>query len=140
MMDSKGEGTSLIMVDGRRRILLLLRDDIPEIPWPGMWDIPGGHVEENETPDVCIVREMEEEMGLHIAGHRLFSVVEFEDRIEYVYWMSVELDIEAIRLTEGQRLSWFTERQAAAMELACGFNVVVTDFFRKAPFENSRGE
>ena len=37
-------------------------------PWyPGVWDLPGGHVEENEVPPVALVRELHEELGIVIS-------------------------------------------------------------------------
>lgn len=130
----KRKGCSLIFVDDRRQILLLLRDDISTIPYPNMWDIPGGHVESNETPEECIVREMKEEMGLEIKGFQLFSVTEFDDRFEHVFWMASDMDIEKIDLTEGQRLKWFSENEVKTTKLAYGFNQIAEDFFKKAPF------
>ncbi len=36
-------------------------------PWyPSVWDLPGGHVEENEVPPVALVRELHEELGIVI--------------------------------------------------------------------------
>ena len=32
-------------------LLVLRRDDIPTINWPGCWDLPGGAREGDETPD-----------------------------------------------------------------------------------------
>ena len=130
----KRKGCSIIFINDRNQILLLLRDDIPSIPYPNMWDIPGGHVEDDETPEDCIVREMKEEMDLDIGGFQLFSVTEFDDRVEHVFWMKLGLDIKKIALTEGQRLRWFSEKDAGTTELAYGFNQIVEDFFEKAPF------
>ena len=130
----KRKGCSIIFVDDRRRILLLLRDDIPSIPYPNMWDIPGGHVESNETPEECIVREMKEEMGLEIKGFQLFSITEFDDRFEHVFWMESKLDIEKIDLTEGQCLKWFSENEVKATQLAYGFNQIAENFIKKVPY------
>ena len=130
----KRKGCSIIFVNGWSQILLLLRDDIPSIPYPNMWDIPGGHVEDGETPEECIVREMKEEMNLKIGGFQQFSITEFDDRVEHVFWMKIDLDIKEIALTEGQRLRWFSKTEAEATELAYGFNQIVEDFFAKAPF------
>ena len=44
------------------------------------------------------------------------------------------LDIEKITLHEGQQLKWFTEFEARNTTLAYGFNEIVGDFFKKAPF------
>jgi len=99
-----------------------------------MWDLPGGHVEENETAEGCIVREMKEELDLDIKGFCLFSVNEFPDRIEHTFWQRMNLELDKITLHEGQDLKWFTEDEIKNTELAMGFNQILRDFFTKAPF------
>jgi 8-oxo-dGTP diphosphatase len=131
-MNSTGKrpkGASLIFVNDRKQVLLFLRDDTPGIPYPNMWDLPGGHVEDGETPRECIFREMREEMGLDIEGIDPFSVVQFDDRDEYVFWKNMNLAIDSIRLTEGQRLRWFSRDEAERTPLAYGFNPILAAFF-----------
>ena len=130
----KREGSSILFVNEQRQILLFLRDDLPHIPYPNTWDVPGGHVEEGETAAQCIVREMKEEMGLDLAGFELFSVRECSDRIEYTFWKAADLNIDEISLQEGQCLKWFSEEEAKATALAYGFNEIVADFYAKASF------
>ena len=130
----KREGSSILFVNEQRQILLFLRDDLPHVPYPNTWDVPGGHVEEGETAAQCIVREMKEEMGLDLAGFELFSVKEFSDRIEHTFWKAADLNIDEISLQEGQCLKWFSEKEAEATPLAYGFNEIVADFYAKAPF------
>jgi len=130
----KRKGTSIIFVNDKRQVLLFLRDDKPDIPYPNMWDVPGGHVEDKETPEQCIVREMKEEMGLNLEEFQLLSVMEFTDRTEYTFWKKANLDIRKINLQEGQKLKWFTESEAKNTQLAYGFNEIVDDFFTKSPF------
>lgn len=130
----KRKGCSIIFVNKNEQVLLFLRDDTPLIPFPGMWDIPGGHLEPDESPEQCIIREIREEMEIELKGFRIFSVTEFIDRIEYTFWKRADLDIESIRLHEGQSLKWVTEAEAAGTELAYGFNEIVSDFFKKRPF------
>ena len=127
----KRKGCSIIFFNDQGQILLFLRDDISDIPYPNMWDIPGGHVEDSETPEQCIVREMKEEMGLNLNGFHEFKIVEFTDRMEYVFWKKENLDINKIELTEGQCLKWFTEDDIRSTNLAYGFNQVAQDFFRE---------
>lgn len=125
----KPRGCSIVFLNPRGQILLLLRDEKPGLPCAGMWDLPGGHVEDDETPELCIVREMDEEMGLTLTTPALFRVVEFDDRTEFVFWQPADFDIDAIELTEGQYLKWFDRDQARKTELAFGFNRVVEAFF-----------
>ncbi len=127
-------GCSILFINPRRQVLLLLRDNIPGIPCPGMWDLPGGHVAPDETPSACIVREMNEEMGLILTGHRLFVRTEFTDRVEFTFWKNTDLDIKRIDLTEGQRIRWFSESEARHMSLAYGFNRIIDRFFDLQPF------
>ncbi|MFH1155512.1 MAG: NUDIX hydrolase [Pseudomonadota bacterium] len=131
----KKSGTSILFLDSRCRVLLLLRDDIPSIPYPNTWDLPGGHVEPHETPRQCITREMMEEMDLDIEPFRFFRVMEFADRDEYVFWKKADFDIDRIRLNEGQRLGWFSWEEACALPLAFGFNAVVDLFFKSRMWE-----
>ena len=130
----KRKGTSIIFVNDQKQILLLLRDDKPGLPYRNMWDIPGGHVENGETPEQCIVREMKEELGLTLEQFELFSVMEFDDRIEYTFWKKANLNTEKINLHEGQQIKWFTENETIDTKLAYGFNEIVDDFFKKSPF------
>jgi len=130
----KRKGCSIIFINDQRQILLFLRDDAPDIPYADMWDVPGGHIEQGETPEQCIVREMKEEINLDLEEFQLFSIIKFRDRIEYTFWEKANLDISRIQLNEGQRLKWFTENEAKNTELAYGFNEILEDFFRKALF------
>ena len=130
----KRKGASILFVNNKKQILLFLRDNIPDIPYPNMWDVPGGHVEKLENPEKCIVREMKEEMNLTLDEFELFSKIEFEDRIEYTFWARADFDIDEIELTEGQKLKWFTKDEAKQTQLAYGFNEIVERFYNHAPF------
>ena len=48
------------------KLLTILRDDKPTIPWPNMWELPGGGREGEETPFECVQREVFEELGIHL--------------------------------------------------------------------------
>lgn len=46
------------------KLLTILRDDKPTIPWPNMWELPGGGREGDESPFECVAREVHEELGI----------------------------------------------------------------------------
>lgn len=137
-LGTKRKGSSIIFVNHKKEIFLLLRDNIPTIPYPNMWDLPGGHVEDGETPEECIVREMKEELDLILDEFSLFSVDEFKDRIEYTFWKEANFDVNQLDLNEYQMIRWFTESEARNTNLAYGFNQIVDSFFNKKPFKQYR--
>lgn len=48
------------------KLLTILRDDKASIPYPNMWELPGGGREGEETPFECVQREVFEELGLKL--------------------------------------------------------------------------
>ena len=53
------------LIDADGRVLLAKRP--PGRPLAGLWEFPGGKVEAGETPEVALVRELEEELGITVA-------------------------------------------------------------------------
>ena len=67
-MDFVGAKAALFCGGG---VLACQRDDLPGLRWAGLWDLPGGGREGDETPEDCFLRELEEEFGLRLAVDRL---------------------------------------------------------------------
>ena len=63
-------GAKLAILVGDQ-VVTILRDDIPTIPWPGLWDLPGGGREADETPEECVIRELKEELNLALCADRI---------------------------------------------------------------------
>ena len=56
--------------------LMQLRDDIPSILYPGHWGLFGGHLDPGETAEVCVHRELKEEIGRDIPNLKSFKTVQ----------------------------------------------------------------
>ncbi|MCB1445772.1 MAG: (deoxy)nucleoside triphosphate pyrophosphohydrolase [Rhizobiaceae bacterium] len=50
------------LVDADRRVLIAQRPEGKTLA--GLWEFPGGKVEQGETPEETLVRELEEELGV----------------------------------------------------------------------------
>lgn len=62
-----------IVHDSNGRLLLVRRLNAPG---EGLWSIPGGRVEANETDEAAVTREVFEETGLSVTAGRLVGSVE----------------------------------------------------------------
>jgi 8-oxo-dGTP diphosphatase len=50
------------LVDADGRVLICQRPQGKQLA--GLWEFPGGKVEAGETPEACLIRELEEELGI----------------------------------------------------------------------------
>lgn len=55
---------ALIDVDGR--VLICQRPEGKQLA--GLWEFPGGKVEVGETPEACLIRELDEELGIQVTN------------------------------------------------------------------------
>ena len=90
-----------------RRLVLQLRDDKPDIHYPGMITAFGGAAEPSETPEECALRELAEETGLQARAEELqrlgvVSKVDFRGHATAsVFFLLLDVDPEALVITEG---------------------------------------
>lgn len=130
-------GTNIIILNDNQEVLLHLRDNKPDIPYPNMWGLPGGHVDEGETPAACILREMREELGLSLQNVVLFIAADRSYGQEHTYWTRAHFRPQDITLGEGQDIRWFSYPEIQQMLLIYEDNRIVDDFFTHKPFEQS---
>jgi 8-oxo-dGTP diphosphatase len=55
---------ALVDVDGR--VLICQRPKGKAMA--GLWEFPGGKLEEGETPEACLIRELDEELGIKVTA------------------------------------------------------------------------
>lgn len=46
--------------------------------WKGWWEIPGGKLEPDETPEQCIVREIQEELATKVKAEKILGIVDYD--------------------------------------------------------------
>jgi len=97
------------------KYLLQKRDDYPHIWYPGHWGCFGGAIDEGESPQQALQRELQEELGLSIARCRPFVTFQFDlshagqgvyQRIYYSVTVA-SAEEKAITLGEGSAIGAF---------------------------------
>jgi len=123
-------GAGIILLNSNNEVLLLLRDDRVDIPFPNMWDIPGGKVEINEDPEFAVRREINEELGIaNLHEINLFKIITSENLTDYIFWKKLELNPHKIDLKEGQRIEYFSLERIRNTNLAFKYNEVIVTFY-----------
>ncbi|MGF7158494.1 8-oxo-dGTP diphosphatase [Rhodoligotrophos appendicifer] len=54
------------LVDADGRVLLAKRPEGKALA--GLWEFPGGKVEPDETPEIALIRELREELGIEVSA------------------------------------------------------------------------
>ena len=138
-MPDRVRGAGVFFYDGAKRcVLFYRRDNKPTIPFPDQFDILGGHIEEGETAEQAVVREMAEELDdlrsgrpYALSGHQLFAVHrDPQGAVDHLFSKAADFALADVRLKEGQSLIWLTEEEAARTPFAFGYNRLVAEFFR----------
>jgi len=62
-----------VIIDNKDRVLLLKRSNYMD-KFAGEWDLPGGHLKDNESLFDGLEREVEEETGLSVSEPKLISI------------------------------------------------------------------
>ena len=81
-----------VVRDGER---LLMTQRPPGGPLGLQWEFPGGKLEEGESPEAALVREVREELGVHAEAHETLAVHAHD------YAHGVHVDVIFIRCTLG---------------------------------------
>lgn len=117
-------GAKLVLLIGGQ-VVTLLRDNFPGIPFPNMWDFPGGGRENGEAPQACVLRETHEELSLKLHIDDLLWKTELDSPTvpgTTSWWFAATLPIHRVNdITlgnEGQRWvlmdpeAWLSDPQA----------------------------
>ena len=82
------------------------------------WEFPGGKIEEGETPEEALVREIREELGAEIEVHDLIDVIDYDYETFHLhmncYWATVAEG--KIRLLEHEAAKWLEYSELGSVD------------------------
>ncbi|NER33040.1 MAG: NUDIX domain-containing protein [Oscillatoria sp. SIO1A7] len=99
---------SIAVLKRNGKFLLQLRDNIPNIIYPGYWAFFGGHIEENETPLIAMRRELQEEIGYVPPVLSELGCFESVGVLRHTFYGELTVDIEELVLGEGWDMGLWT--------------------------------
>lgn len=104
--------SSAMLVNPDGDILVNLRDDDPRIIFPNQWSLIGGHVEQGESPEEGLVREVEEEIGYRLTDFELLATFFDGADVRNLYLVPIDVPIDDLVLGEGQAIRYIDPARA----------------------------
>jgi 8-oxo-dGTP diphosphatase len=107
------------LVDADHRVLLTRRPEGK--PMAGLWEFPGGKVRKGETPEACVIRELEEELGLDTAENCLAPLT-FASHAYPDFHLLMPVFVCRVwhgfpQAREGQAIRWFRPGDMAGLPM-----------------------
>lgn len=101
--------------------MLFLRDDKPDIPSPNCWSLPGGGIEDGETPLEAMKRELTEEIT-HAPRNLKFlteyqAVENYTIHLYYAFAEDDEVPLFHLGKGEGQKIEFFDLKEIPKLKL-----------------------
>lgn len=106
--------------------ILLLQRKADEEVYPGLWELPSGKREFNETSVEALVREVKEESGLSIVVERPISIFEYvvetptevrdTTQINFLTYPANLQEVVKINKEEHHAARWFTKEELLSLQ------------------------
>ena len=133
----KSNMTTLCYIEKENQYLMMHRvkkeKDINKDKWVGI----GGHFEENESPEECLLREVSEETGLMLLNYRLRGIITFiSDRwqTEYMFLYTADRFEGEVGSCDEGNLEWVDKARVYELPIWEGDKIFFRLLEQDAPF------
>ena len=116
-MGNMKQVTAAIIVSDNK-VLLARRDEGERLS--GFWEFPGGKIEGNESPQSCLERELQEELGLETKAYEVLaeSQYHYEHGSFYLLALRTEIIGGEIELNVHDAVEWVSINELMQYKLA----------------------
>lgn len=114
------KNTTLVYIEHEGNYLMLLRNKKEQDENAGKWIGVGGHFEEGESPEDCMLREVWEETGLTLTDYRCRGIITFvSDRYEteYMHLFTASAFTGTLKECREGELRWIPKDQVFSLNL-----------------------
>jgi 8-oxo-dGTP diphosphatase len=110
---------AVALLDADNRVLLTRRP--PNKPMAGLWEFPGGKVDEGETPEGALIRELQEELGITVPI-KCLAPLTFASHAYEAFHLLMPLFVcrrweGEVTPLEGQEIAWVRSQKLPSYEM-----------------------
>ena len=132
-----GKGAGVILIASNGTILLQYRDK--DSKWnQDSWSEFGGQIEEGETPEEAVKRELKEELGIELVDLKFFKKYKLQRKKgiyeQFVFTASFNYALEKLKKQqkEGKDLALFSYKEIKNLKMADYTKKILEDFFKRS--------
>lgn len=124
---------AVLLRNPQGQFLFYLRDNKPGLSFAHHWDMFGGHVEEGETVEEALVREVKEELDWDLTAYQFFRIYHTYDEPvgpteKHIFYAMIDVPEEELVLYEGERLQFFDPEELLDLRFSHIIGKIVADF------------
>jgi 8-oxo-dGTP pyrophosphatase MutT (NUDIX family) len=133
-----------ILIGKKNRFLLQKRDDVNDIYFPGYWGLFGGKIENFETSEDAIRREIFEELGVFFEDFKYFLEIKFrcpkfDNKIHKRIFFKCHTTLSEVDFTlgEGEDLRYFSIDELPPVKNLVPFDLSALLFYNHINYDYS---
>ena len=123
-----------VILQGKdNKVLLQLRDNIPNILFPNQWGLFGGHTEPGENLLEAAIREIKEELEIDLTEKdlNLFLKTKITDKDLFVFVAPYNMPEEKIIFNEGSDAKFFSKEEIKNIKVIPEIKAVLEKYWKK---------
>ena len=118
--------------NSRGEVLLQLRDNKSEIPYPNCWGTFGGQIEDGEEPEEALLREIREELEYQPKTLEQYGIFRCDGYNIYMFrCIDPDLNVKTAQVHEGQRAQFFSSADLDTADFAFNCREIAQNYFTR---------